>query len=112
MRTSRLMLRAFLGPFAVTLPVALFILDMQFLWVYADDMMPSTSQWNRDSARPHPKLKDARAFAEAIGQREVMPDVVMTLLKDRHVPAWVPVQAILHAGSIPKDAVPRLLISR
>ena len=33
------MLRAFLGPFAVTLPVALFILDMQFLWVYADDMI-------------------------------------------------------------------------
>ena len=38
-RMSRLMLRAFLGPFAVTLPVALFILDMQFLWVYADDLM-------------------------------------------------------------------------
>jgi lipopolysaccharide export system permease protein len=36
---TRLMLRAFLGPFAVTLPVALFILDMQFLWVYADDLM-------------------------------------------------------------------------
>lgn len=33
------MLRAFLGPFAVTLPVALFILDMQFLWVYADDLI-------------------------------------------------------------------------
>ena len=38
-RMSRLMLRAFLGPFAVTLPVALFILDMQFLWVYADDLI-------------------------------------------------------------------------
>ena len=36
---SRLLLRAFLGPFAVTLPVALFILDMQFLWVYADDLI-------------------------------------------------------------------------
>lgn len=36
---SRLMLKAFLGPFAVTLPVALFILDMQFLWVYADDLV-------------------------------------------------------------------------
>ncbi|MDA0940167.1 MAG: LptF/LptG family permease [Bacteroidetes bacterium] len=36
---TRLMLRAFLGPFAVTLPVALFILDMQFLWVYADDLI-------------------------------------------------------------------------
>ena len=39
MRIRRLMLRAFLGPFAVTLPVALFILDMQFLWVYADDLI-------------------------------------------------------------------------
>ena len=36
---SRLLLKAFLGPFAVTLPVALFILDMQFLWVYADDLI-------------------------------------------------------------------------
>ena len=33
------MLRAFLGPLVVTFPVALFILDMQFLWVYADDLM-------------------------------------------------------------------------
>ena len=38
-RISRLLLRAFLGPFAVTFPVALFILDMQFLWVYADDLI-------------------------------------------------------------------------
>jgi lipopolysaccharide export system permease protein len=28
-----------LAPFAVTMPVALFILDMQFLWVYADDLI-------------------------------------------------------------------------
>ena len=33
------MLRNFLAPFAVTMPVALFILDMQFLWVYADDLI-------------------------------------------------------------------------
>ena len=33
------MLRAFLGPLAVTFPVALFVLDMQFLWVYADDFI-------------------------------------------------------------------------
>ena len=37
--TSLLLLRAFLAPFVVTLPVALFILDMQFLWVYADDLI-------------------------------------------------------------------------
>ncbi|HBP44449.1 MAG TPA: YjgP/YjgQ family permease [Flavobacteriales bacterium] len=33
------MLKSFLAPFAVTMPVALFILDMQFLWVYADDLI-------------------------------------------------------------------------
>ncbi len=38
-KLSLLLLRAFLAPFAVTLPVALFILDMQFLWVYADDLI-------------------------------------------------------------------------
>ena len=38
-RMTRLMLRSFLGPFAVTFPVALFILDMQFLWVYADALI-------------------------------------------------------------------------
>jgi lipopolysaccharide export system permease protein len=38
-KTSILLLRAFLGPLAVTFPVALFVLDMQFLWVYADDFM-------------------------------------------------------------------------
>lgn len=38
-RIAQLLLRSFLAPFAVTLPVALFILDMQFLWVYADDLI-------------------------------------------------------------------------
>ncbi|PCJ79968.1 MAG: hypothetical protein COA49_10125 [Bacteroidetes bacterium] len=38
-KTSILLLRAYLGPLAVTFPVALFVLDMQFLWVYADDFM-------------------------------------------------------------------------
>lgn len=33
------MLKAFLGPLAVTFPVALFVLDMQFLWVYADEFI-------------------------------------------------------------------------
>ena len=33
------MLQAFLRPLAITFPVALFVLDMQFLWVYADDFM-------------------------------------------------------------------------
>jgi lipopolysaccharide export system permease protein len=33
------MLRAFLGPLVVTFPVALFILDMQFLWLYADELI-------------------------------------------------------------------------
>ena len=38
-KTSILLLKAFLGPLAVTFPVALFVLDMQFLWVYADEFM-------------------------------------------------------------------------
>ena len=38
-KTSLIMLKAFLGPLAVTFPVALFVLDMQFLWVYADDFI-------------------------------------------------------------------------
>ncbi len=38
-RFASLLLRSFLAPFAVTMPVALFILDMQFLWVYADDLI-------------------------------------------------------------------------
>lgn len=34
-----LLLRTFVGPFIVTFIIALFILDMQFLWLYADDLM-------------------------------------------------------------------------
>lgn len=34
-----LLLRTFIGPFVVTFLIALFILDMQFLWVYVDDLM-------------------------------------------------------------------------
>ena len=38
-KTSILLLKAFISPLAVTFPVALFVLDMQFLWVYADDFI-------------------------------------------------------------------------
>ena len=38
-RTTRLLLQSFLGPFVVTFLVALFFLDMQFLWVYADELI-------------------------------------------------------------------------
>ena len=38
-RTTRLLLRSFLGPFVITFLVALFFLDMQFLWVYADELI-------------------------------------------------------------------------
>lgn len=38
-RTTRLLLRSFLGPFIITFLVALFFLDMQFLWVYADELI-------------------------------------------------------------------------
>lgn len=34
-----LLIRTFVGPLIVTFVIALFILDMQFLWVYADDLM-------------------------------------------------------------------------
>ncbi|MFM1932040.1 MAG: hypothetical protein RL226_1343, partial [Bacteroidota bacterium] len=34
-----LLIRSFIGPFIVTFLIALFILDMQFLWVYVDDLM-------------------------------------------------------------------------
>ena len=38
-KTSILLLKAFISPLAATFPVALFVLDMQFLWVYADDFI-------------------------------------------------------------------------
>ena len=38
-KLSLLLLKTFVGPFFVTFMIALFILDMQFLWVYVDDLM-------------------------------------------------------------------------
>jgi lipopolysaccharide export system permease protein len=38
-RTTSLLLRSFIGPFVITFLVALFFLDMQFLWVYADELI-------------------------------------------------------------------------
>lgn len=38
-KISVLLLKAFIGPFIVTLLIALLILEMQFLWLYIDDMM-------------------------------------------------------------------------
>lgn len=38
-KISKLLLKAFIGPFVVTLLIALLVLEMQFLWLYIDDMM-------------------------------------------------------------------------
>lgn len=38
-KLAKLLIRSFVGPFIVTFLIALFILDMQFLWVYVDDLM-------------------------------------------------------------------------
>lgn len=42
---SRLLLRAFLGPFAMTFLIVLFVLVMQFLWVYIDDLVGKGLEW-------------------------------------------------------------------
>jgi len=41
----RYMLRSFIGPMALTLLIALFILLMQFLWKYIDDMVGKGLSW-------------------------------------------------------------------
>lgn len=38
-RISILLLRSYIGPFVVTFLVAMFILEMQFVWLYLDDLM-------------------------------------------------------------------------
>lgn len=38
-KLALLLIRTFIGPFIVSFIIALFILDMQFLWLYADDLM-------------------------------------------------------------------------
>jgi lipopolysaccharide export system permease protein len=42
---SRFLLRAFLGPFALTFFIVLFVLVMQFLWVYIDDLVGKGLEW-------------------------------------------------------------------
>src|ERR1700722_17320333 len=41
----RYMLRSFIGPMALTLVIALFILLMQFLWKYIDDLVGKGLSW-------------------------------------------------------------------
>ncbi|MFN5877642.1 MAG: hypothetical protein ACK44B_02165 [Flavobacteriales bacterium] len=38
-RLSVFSIRSFVGPFLVTLSISMFILIMQFLWKYIDDLM-------------------------------------------------------------------------
>jgi lipopolysaccharide export system permease protein len=38
-KLSILLLRSYLGPFVVTFLVAMFIFEMQFIWLYVDDLM-------------------------------------------------------------------------
>jgi len=40
-----LVLRSYLGPLAMTFFIALFILDMQFLWTYVDDLVGKGLEW-------------------------------------------------------------------
>lgn len=41
----RLLLKAFLGPFVLTFLIVLFVLVMQFLWVYIDDLVGKGLEW-------------------------------------------------------------------
>ena len=38
-KLSLLLIRSYVGPFAITFLVAMFIFEMQFIWVYLDDLM-------------------------------------------------------------------------
>ncbi len=44
-RLHRMIIRAFVGPLAVTFVIVLFILVMQFLWKYVDDLMGKGLEW-------------------------------------------------------------------
>jgi len=41
----RLLVKAFLGPFVLTFLIVLFVLVMQFLWVYIDDLVGKGLEW-------------------------------------------------------------------
>ena len=38
-KISRLLLKAYIGPFIITFLIAMFIFEMQFIWVYLDDLV-------------------------------------------------------------------------
>ncbi|MEY4329837.1 MAG: hypothetical protein RL609_585 [Bacteroidota bacterium] len=38
-KISKVLLRAFIGPFIVTFMVSLFVFELQFIWLYIDDLM-------------------------------------------------------------------------
>ena len=44
-RLHRMIIRAFIGPLLVTFVIVLFILVMQFLWKYVDDLMGKGLEW-------------------------------------------------------------------
>ena len=39
-------IKAFLGPFILNFIIWMLILDMQFLWLYVDDLMGKGLEWN------------------------------------------------------------------
>jgi lipopolysaccharide export system permease protein len=44
-RLHRMMIKAFMGPLLITFVIVLFILVMQFLWKYVDDLMGKGLEW-------------------------------------------------------------------
>ncbi len=44
-RLHVMMIRAFIGPLFITFLIVLFILVMQFLWKYVDDLMGKGLEW-------------------------------------------------------------------
>lgn len=45
-RLHRMIIRAFVGPLVITFIIVLFILVMQFLWKYVDDLMGKGLEWH------------------------------------------------------------------
>src|SRR2546422_9916004 len=44
-KVNNLIIRTFIGPFVMTFFIALFILLMQFLWLYIDDLAGKGLEW-------------------------------------------------------------------
>ena len=97
-RLDRFILKSFIGPFVAILLVVMFILVMQFLWVYIDELV-GKSQRLHTVAHEHVAKLEVMLAVKVVFDKNITDEIVTEIAKQK------PYYAVFRDSGITSDSV-------